>query len=47
MDMPYDFETDEVDNTEIMLEWNDLTDYAAAFFMHEWERLMEDAGYEV
>jgi hypothetical protein len=24
-----------------MLEWADPADYAAEFFMHEWERLME------
>ena len=40
MDMPLDPETDEVENTEVMLEWDDPADYAAEFFMHEWERLM-------
>ena len=41
MDMPYDRATDEVENTEVMLEWNDPADYAAEFYMHEWERLMD------
>lgn len=44
MDMPTDPETEEVENTEVMLEWNDPADYAAEFFMHEWERLMEVCG---
>lgn len=44
MNMPYDRATEEVDNTEIMLEWDDPADYAAEFFMHEWERLMEACG---
>ena len=42
MDMPIDSKTGEVENTEVMLEWNDPADYAAEFFMHEWERLMEE-----
>ncbi len=41
MDMPWDRDTDEVEDTEVMLEWDDPTDYMAEFFMHEWERLME------
>lgn len=41
MNMPYDRITNEVENTEIMLEWDDPVDYAAEFFKHEWERLME------
>ena len=44
MDMPYDPKTGEVDNTEVMLEWNDHADYVAEFFMHEWERIMETYG---
>ena len=44
MNMPYDRVTEEVENTEIMLEWDDPADYAAEFFMHEWERLMEIYG---
>lgn len=42
MDMPWDRETDEVEDTEVMLEWDDPTDYMAEFFMHEWERLMDN-----
>lgn len=42
MDMPYDRESGDVENTEVMLEWNDPVDYAAEFFMHEWERLMDN-----
>lgn len=41
MCMPWDHDTDEVEDTEVMLEWDDPTDYMAEFFMHEWERLME------
>ena len=41
MNMPYDRESGDVDNTEVMLEWDDPADYAAEFFMHEWERLMK------
>ncbi len=41
MNMPYDRESGDVDNTEVMLEWDDPADYAAEFFMHEWERLMD------
>ena len=44
MNMPYDRVTKEVEDTEIMLEWDDPADYAAEFFMHEWERLMEIYG---
>lgn len=41
MCMPWDRATNEVEDTEVMLEWDDPTDYMAEFFMHEWERLME------
>lgn len=47
MNMPYDRESMEAENTEVMLEWDDPTDYMAEFFMHEWERLMTDYGYEI
>ena len=47
MSMPYEPETSEVDNTEVMLEWDDPADYAAEFFMHEWERIMEEHGEEI
>ena len=44
--MPYDRETEEVDDTEIMLEWSDPVDYMAAHFMAEWQRLMYPAEEE-
>lgn len=44
MNMPWDRETEEVDDTEIMLEWSDPADYLAAHFMAEWMRLM--SAYE-
>jgi hypothetical protein len=44
MNMPYDRVTEEVEDTEIMLEWTDPADYAAEFFMQEWERLMKLYG---
>ena len=47
MNMPYDRESMEAENTEVMLEWDDPTDYMAEFFMHEWERYMTDYGYEI
>ena len=46
MDMPYDRESGEVDNTEVMLEWSDPSEYVAEFFMHEWERFMDTLGAE-
>ena len=47
MNMPIDPTTGEVENTEVMLEWDDPADYAAEFFMHEWERLMETCEEEL
>ena len=41
MNMPYDPETGDVDNTCIPLEWDDNPDCAAEFFLGEWERIME------
>lgn len=38
---------EEPETTHIVLEWNDSAEAAAEFFMHEWERLMEEAGEEV
>ena len=43
MNMPVD-EDGEVDSTEIMLEWEDDSEDLAEFFMHEWERIMEEHG---
>jgi hypothetical protein len=47
MDMPTDPKTGEVDNTEVMLEWDDPADYAAEFFTHEWKRIMEEYGEKI
>ena len=46
MNMPWDEESEEVENTEVMLEWDDPSDYVAEFFMHEWERIMETYAEE-
>ena len=42
MNIPYDEESGYVDDVEIMLEWDDPADYAAEFFMSEWERIMSE-----
>lgn len=42
MNMPYDRETGDVDDTCIPLEWDDNPECAAEFFMHEWERIMKE-----
>jgi hypothetical protein len=42
MNMPVDPVTKEVDNTCIPLEWDDDPEYAAQFFLSEWERIMKD-----
>lgn len=47
MCMPTEPNSEEVENTEVMLEWDDPADYVAEFFVHEWERLMADNGYEI
>lgn len=44
LDMPYDPETGDVDDTCIPLEWDDNPKCAAEFFSHEWERLMDTYG---
>ena len=38
---------EEVESTHIVLELDDNPEAAAEFFMHEWERLMEEAGEAV
>lgn len=38
---------EEVEPTQVVLEWDDDPAIAAEFFMHEWERLMEVAGEKV
>ena len=44
MNMPYDRVTKEVEDTEIMLEWDELVNPLADFLMQEFERLMETYG---
>lgn len=44
--MPLDKNGD-VDNTCIPLEWEDSAEYAAEFFTHEWERIMEEHGEKI
>ena len=41
MNMPTDPKTGEVEDTEVILEWDDSPACAAEFFTHEWERLMD------
>jgi hypothetical protein len=45
MNMPTD-SFGNVDDTCIPLEWDDSADAAAEFFMHEWERIMEEYADE-
>lgn len=51
LDMPYNRETNEVDDTCVALEFEDNPEETAAFFMMEWERITkehaEDTDYEV
>jgi hypothetical protein len=47
MNMPWDRETGDVDNTEIFLEWDDPVDYMADHFRAEWVRLMGVAGEDI
>lgn len=44
MNMPYDEDTNEVDDTCIAMEWDDNPEAAAVFFLGEWERIMEEHG---
>lgn len=46
LNMPTD-QFGNVDDTCIPLEWDDSAEAAATFFMHEWERLMEEYGKEI
>ena len=41
LDMPVD-KFGEVDNTCVALEWDDDPEYAAQFFLSEWERIMKE-----
>ena len=43
MNMPFEGDG-EVDDNEIMLEWEDDPDGLADFFIHEWERIMDTYG---
>ena len=47
MNMPYDEETGDVDDTEQALEWDDDTESLAAWLLCEWERIMEEHGEEI
>jgi hypothetical protein len=47
MNMPYDRKSGDVDDVEIMLEWEDDPEELAEFFIHEWERIMKHYGEEV
>ena len=47
MDMPYEKETGTVDDTEMVLEWDDNPEDAAKFFLCEWERIMKEHGEEI
>ena len=47
MNMPYDKESGDVDDVEIMLEWEDDPEDLAEFFIHEWERIMEEHTEEI
>lgn len=44
MNMPVDPATGEVDDTCVPLEWDDDPEYAAQFFLSEWERIMKEYG---
>jgi hypothetical protein len=46
MDMPID-KSGEVDDTCVPLEWSDSPKYAAEFFLHEWERIMEEYAEQI
>lgn len=44
MNMPFDLETGDVDDTEIALEWDDDPESLATWFLSEWERITEEHG---
>ena len=46
LDMPED-KDGVVDDTCIPLEWDDDPEYAAQFFLGEWERIMKEHGEEI
>ena len=47
MNTPTDPDTGDVDDNEIMLEWEDDPDALAEFFLTEWERIMEEHSEEI
>lgn len=47
MNMPWDRESGDVDDTEVFLEWTDPVDYMADHFRAEWLRLMKEHGADV
>jgi hypothetical protein len=47
MNMPWDRETGDVDDTEVFLEWDDPVDYMADHFRADWLRLMRESGADV
>ena len=44
IDMPYDKETNEVDDTCVALEWEDDSEDLAIWLLGQWERLMKEHG---
>lgn len=44
MNMPYDSDSGDVDDTEQMLEWDDNAEELAAWLLTEWERIMKEHG---
>ena len=47
MNMPYEEETGDVDDTCISLEWDDDTESLAEWLFCNWERIMEEHGEEI
>ena len=47
MNMPYNEETGDVDDTCIALEWDDDPEEGAQFFLSQWERIMEEHGEDI
>ena len=46
MAMPFD-KLGNVDDTCVPLEWDDNPEVAAEFFLHEWERIMNEHSKEI
>lgn len=47
MEMPYDKETGEVDNTCVALEWDDDSESLAIWLLDQWERIMDGHWEEI